>query len=80
MLSIPPKGYDTPHPRQPCTVGCHYVSPSADQLTYVVPISAAHLERSVPLKTLLVQISVANDVRKGEATFPDISAPAYVKL
>jgi hypothetical protein len=46
----------------------------------VVPISTAHLKRTVPLRYLLVQISVANDIRKGKATFPEIQAPTCVEF
>jgi hypothetical protein len=53
---------------------------SANQLTYVVPVRSTHLEKSVPFWRLVVQVSVANDIGKGKAALPDISAPAYVKF
>ena len=52
----------------------------ANKLTYVVPVSTTHFERSVPLRRQFVQISVANDVKKSKAAFPKVSAPAFVKL
>jgi hypothetical protein len=52
----------------------------ANSLTYVVPVSSSHFEKSVPFWRLVVQVSVANNIGKGKAALPDISAPAYVEF
>jgi hypothetical protein len=50
------------------------------QLTYVVPVGAAHDERPVSLFRQPTQFSVTNDVREGEATFPQVAPLGCVKF
>jgi hypothetical protein len=48
--------------------------------THIVPVSATHLQQAVSLRRQHTDITVAEDVGEGEATFPSAAPTSSIKM